>query len=122
MQEKKPATIDEYIAKFPKETQEVLDKIRKTIQQLVPDVEETISYAIPTFKQYGVNLIHFGGFKNHIGFYATPTGHEKFKEELSNYKQGRGSVQFPLNKPIPYDLIERIVNFRVIENKQKFKK
>lgn len=122
MQEKKPATIDEYIAEFPKETQAVLEKIRKTIQQLVPDVEETISYAIPTFKQYGVNLIHFGGFKNHIGFYATPTGHEKFKEELSNYKQGRGSVQFPLNKPIPYDLIERIVNFRVIENKQKFKK
>jgi uncharacterized protein YdhG (YjbR/CyaY superfamily) len=88
----------------------------------VPDVEETISYAIQTFKQNGVYLVYIAGFKNHIGCYATLTGNEDFKGELSNYKQGKGSVQFPLDKPIPYDLIERIVKFRVKENKQKFKK
>ncbi len=114
---KKPTNIDEYIAEFPKETQAILKKIRTIINQLVPDVEETISYAIPTFKLNGVYLVHFAGFKNHIGFYATPAGHEEFKKELSNYKQGKGSVQFPLETPIPYDLIKRIVKFRVKENK-----
>ena len=88
----------------------------------MPDVEEKISYVIPTFKQNGVYLVYIAGFKNNIGCYATLTGNEDFKGEFSNYKQGKGSVQFPLDKPIPYDLIERIVKFRVKENKQKFKK
>jgi uncharacterized protein YdhG (YjbR/CyaY superfamily) len=118
----KPANIDEYIADFPKETRDILEKIRETIKKVVPEAEETISYAIPTFKLNGVYLIHFAGFKNHIGFYATPKGHEEFKEELSTYKQGKGSVQFPLNKPIPYDLIKRIVEFRVKKITQKFTK
>src|SRR5690606_6679557 len=89
-----------------------------TIKKLVPDAEESISYSIPTIKQNDVSLVHFAGFKNHIGFYATPTGHEEFKEELANYKQGKGSVQFPLDHPIPYDLIKKIVKFRVKENTQ----
>lgn len=122
MQAKKPTTIDSYIADFPIETQAILEKIRTTIKKIAPDADETISYGIPTFKQNEANLVHFAGFKNHIGFYATPTGHEKFKKELANYKQGKGSVQFSLNQQIPYDLIERIVKFRVKENKQKIKK
>ena len=109
----KPNNIDEYIAGFPKETQEILQQIRTTIKNSVPEAEETISYAIPTFKLKGVYLVYFAAFKNHIGFYATPTGHAEFKDELSNYKQGKGSVQFPLDKPIPFDLIKRIVEFRV---------
>lgn len=118
----KRCNIDEYIADFPTETQYILEKIRTAIKNLVPDAEETMSYAIPTFKLKGVYLVYFAGYKNHIGFYATPTGHEAFKEELSTYKQGKGSVQFPLNKPIPYDLIIRIVAFRVKESEHKFKK
>lgn len=116
MTDTKPANIDEYIADFPKETQEILQKIRDAIKNLVPEAEETISYAIPTFKLRNVSLVHFAAFKNHIGFYATPTGHVEFKDELSNYKQGKGSVQFPLDKPMPFDLIKRIVEFRVKEN------
>jgi uncharacterized protein YdhG (YjbR/CyaY superfamily) len=114
----KPATIDEYIASFPEEIQIVLEKVRQTIQKAAPDAKETISYGIPTFTLNG-NLVHFAAFKNHIGFYATPTGHEAFAEELSNYKQGKGSVQFPLNKPMPFDLITRIVAFRVKELQAK---
>ncbi|HSN61790.1 MAG TPA: DUF1801 domain-containing protein, partial [Ferruginibacter sp.] len=108
----KPTTIDDYISGFPKETQIVLKKIRMAIKKLVPNAEETISYAIPTFKLNGHYLIYFAAFNNHIGFYATPTGHEKFQEALSKYKQGKGSVQFPLDKPMPYDLIKQIVLFR----------
>jgi uncharacterized protein YdhG (YjbR/CyaY superfamily) len=115
----KPLNIDEYLANFPKETQDILEKIRSTIKKVVPNAEETISYGIPTFKLNGVYLVYFAGYKNHIGFYATPTGHEEFKEALSIYKQGKGSVQFPLDKPIPFDLIERIVKFRVKENQNK---
>lgn len=118
MQANKPTSVDAYIADFPQETQAILERIRKTIKKLVPDAEESISYAIPTIKQNDVSLVHFAGFKNHIGFYATPTGHEEFKEELANYKQGKGSVQFPLDQPIPYDLIKKIVKFRVKENTQ----
>jgi len=113
------STIDDYISSFPKETQMVLEKIRATIKKIIPKAEETISYAIPTFKLNGKSLVHFAGYKNHIGFYATPTGHEEFKEELSKYKQGKGSVQFPLDKPIPYDLIKSIVKFRANETEQK---
>ncbi len=117
----KPTNIDEYIADFPEETQEILEQIRVEIKNLVPKAEETISYAIPTFKLKDVYLVYFAAFKNHIGFYATPTGHEEFKDALSNYKQGKGSVQFPLDKPIPFDLIKRIVEFRVGEIEQKSK-
>ena len=110
-----PKTMDEYIAGFPRDVQEILQKIRVTIQKAAPDAEETIKYRMPTFILNG-NLVYFAAFKSHIGFYPIPTGIEKFKKELSVYKQGRGSVQFPLDKPIPYDLISRIVKFRVKEN------
>jgi uncharacterized protein YdhG (YjbR/CyaY superfamily) len=113
---KKFTNFDEYIGSFPQETQMILEKIRKTIQKIIPKAEETISYGIPTFKLNGVSLVHFAAYKNHIGFYATPNGHKEFKRELSVYKQGKGSVQFPLDKPIPYDLIKRIVKFRTKES------
>ena len=116
-----PKTIDEYIAGFPRDVQEILQKIRMTIRKAAPDAKETIKYRMPTFTLNG-NLVYFAGFKSHIGFYPIPTGVEQFKKELSVYKQGRGSVQFPLDKPIPYDLISRIVKFRVKENLAKAKK
>lgn len=121
MTTEKPTNIDEYIAGFPKETQIILEKMRTTIKKLVPESEETISYGMPAFKLHGKALVYFAGYKHHIGFYATPTGHKEFKKELSIYKQGKGSVQFPLDKPMPYDLIKRIVKFRVAENNQKLK-
>ncbi len=113
-----PKTIDEYIAGFPPDVQEILEKIRLTIRKAAPDAEEAISYQMPTFKLKG-NLVHFAAFKSHIGFYPVPTGIEKFKKELARYEQGKGSVQFPLDQPIPYDLISRIVKFRVKENLAK---
>ena len=113
-----PKTIDEYIAGFPKDVQEILEQIRMTIREAAPDAEEKISYQMPTFTLKG-NLVYFAAFKNHIGFYPIPSGIEEFKEELSAYEQGKGSVQFPLDKPIPYDLISRIVKFRVKENLAK---
>ncbi len=116
MKTTKPTSIDEYIAGFPEDTRKVLEQIRATIKKAAPEAEETISYAIPTFTLSGKNLVHFAAFKNHIGFYATPTGHEAFKEELSVYKQGKGSVQFSLDKPMPLDLITRIVKFRINSN------
>jgi uncharacterized protein YdhG (YjbR/CyaY superfamily) len=109
----KPKTIEEYMAGFPNETQLILEQIRATIRETAPDAGEKISYGIPTFTWKGTNLVHFAAFKNHVGFYATPTGHEAFKEELSRYKQGKGSVQFPLDEPMPLDLITRIVKFRM---------
>jgi len=111
-------TIDDYIAGFPVEVQEILKKIRSTIQNAAPDAEETINYGIPTFTLKG-NLVHFAGFKKHIGFYPTPTGIEKFEKELSVYEGAKGSVQFPLDKPIPYALISKIVKFRVKENLER---
>jgi uncharacterized protein YdhG (YjbR/CyaY superfamily) len=113
-----PKTIDEYIAGFPQDVQEILQKIRMTIRNAAPDAQEAISYQMPTFKLKG-NLVHFAAFRNHIGFYPTPTGIEAFKDELSVYEGGKGSVQFPLDKPIPYDLIGRIVQFRVQKQKRK---
>jgi uncharacterized protein YdhG (YjbR/CyaY superfamily)/ribosomal protein S18 acetylase RimI-like enzyme len=112
--------IDEYIAGFPKDVQEILAKIRETVRKAAPDAEEAIKYQIPTFILKG-NLVHFAAFEKHIGFYPTPTGIEKFKEELSAYKSAKGSVQFPLDKPIPFDLISRIVKFRVKESLEKTK-
>jgi len=108
--------IDEYIAGFPKEIQELLEQIRETIRKVVPKGEEAIKYAIPTFVLNGKNLVHFAAFKNHIGFYPTPTGIESFKKELSKYKQGKGSVQFPLDEPMPLALITKIVKFNMVRN------
>jgi uncharacterized protein YdhG (YjbR/CyaY superfamily) len=110
-----PKTIDEYIAGFPHDVQEILEKIRITIRKAAPDAKETINYQIPTFTLNG-NLVHFAAFKKHIGFYPTPTGIEKFKRELAVYEGAKGSVKFPLDKPIPFALISRIVKFRVKEN------
>ena len=108
-------TIDEYIGIFPKDVQSILEKIRLTIQEEVPGAVEAISYQIPTFKLNDKALVHFAAFKNHIGFYPTPSGIEAFKKELSQYKGAKGSVQFPLDQPMPLDLITRIVKFRVKE-------
>ena len=116
----KPMTIDAYIAGCPPGVQEVLNKIRTTIKKAAPGAEETINYQIPTFTLHG-NLVHFAAFKNHIGFYPAPSGMTAFAKELSAYKGAKGSVQFPLDQPIPYDLIARIVRFRVEENLQKQK-
>ena len=115
----KPENIDQYIFAFPDEVQQILQTVRSTIRQAAPEAQETISYAIPTFTLNKRNLVHFAGFKNHIGFYPAPTGSEAFKEELSAYKTGKGSVQFPLNKPMPLELITRIVKFRVKETLEK---
>lgn len=109
-------TVDEYIAGFPPETQHVLQEMRELIAAHAPGAMETISYRIPTFDLNGRHLVHFAGYPRHIGFYPIPTGMEAFKAELSKYKTGKGSVQFPLGQPLPRDLIRRIVEFRVAEN------
>lgn len=113
--QKAPKNIDEYIAGFPPEVQEILQKIRLTIRKAAPKAEEAIKYAIPTFTLNG-NLVFFAAYKKHIGLYPAPRGNEAFKEELSAYGGGKGTVQFPLDKPIPYALIRKIVKFRVKEN------
>jgi uncharacterized protein YdhG (YjbR/CyaY superfamily) len=110
--------MDEYISSFPENVQVILDKLRKVIRESAPEAEEAISYGMPTFKLNG-NLVHFAAYKNHIGFYPTPSGIIAFKEELSSYKQAKGSVQFPIDQPIPFDIVKRIVEFRVKENKAK---
>ena len=115
-------TIDEYIKTFPEDIQGILEKMRQTIKKAAPKAVEAISYQMPTFKLNGKNLVHFAAFKNHIGFYPTPSGMESFQKELSPYKYAEGSVQFPLDKPIPYELVEKIVNFRVEESLAKKKK
>lgn len=114
----KPENIDKYIATFPQATQDALQLVRKTIQENAPKATEKISYAMPTFYLEG-NLIHFAGYDNHIGLYALPSGNAAFREELKAYKTGKGSIQFPLNKPMPVDLIRRITQFRVKENEEK---
>ncbi len=111
-------SIDEYIADFSKEVQHILQKIRAIVKEAAPDAEEAIKYQIPTFVLSG-NLVHFAAFEKHIGLYPTPSGIEQFKDELSSYKSAKGSVQFPLGSPIPYGLIEKIVKFRVKENRLK---
>ena len=116
-----PSNIDEYIANFPEDIQAILQKIRKIVHESAPDAQEKISYQMPTFALNG-NLVHFAAFKNHIGFYPTPSGTEKFKKEIARYKAAKGSIQFPLGEPIPYDLISKIVKFRVKENLAKAKK
>jgi uncharacterized protein YdhG (YjbR/CyaY superfamily) len=121
--DKPPAasSIDEYIAAFTPETQAKLEEIRALIRSTAPEATETISYAIPTFDLKGKHLVHFAGFAKHVGFYPIPTGMEAFKAELSAYKTGKGSVQFPLSEPLPTDLIQRIVEFRVGEVERKTK-
>lgn len=111
--------IDEYIENFPPETQKLLSEIREIIQNAAPEAVETISYQMPAYKANGKPLVYFAAFKNHIGFYAMPTGHAEFADELSKYKQGKGSVQFPLDEPLPIGLIEKIVKFRVENNRSK---
>ena len=110
-----PKNIDEYIAGFPPDIQAKLEKIRATIRKAAPDAEEAIKYMMPTFVLKG-NLVHFAAFKNHIGFYPAPKGIEAFKDELSVYEGARGTVRFPLDKPIPFALISKIVKFRVKDN------
>ena len=116
-----PKDIDEYIAGFPGDVQKILEKIRRTIRKAAPDAEETISYQIPTFTLKGRYLVYFAAYKKHIGLYPAPRGSEKFKQELSAYEGGKGTVRFPLDKPIPFDLISRIVMFRVKKNLEEQK-
>lgn len=108
-------SIDEYIAGSSPEVRELLEEVRAVIRAAAPDATETISYAIPTFDLNGKHLVHFAGFSKHIGFYPVPSGIEAFKDELAPYKSGKGSAQFPLGRPLPTDLIRRIVEFRVGE-------
>lgn len=113
-------TIDQYIADFPPDLQDILTKIRKVIKEAAPDAKEKISYQMPAFELNG-NLVYYCAFKKHIGFYPTPSGIGAFREELSGYKGAKGSVQFPLKKPIPYYLIRRITEYRAEENRKKGK-
>ena len=111
-------SIDEYIATFPEEIQKILEELRAAIKAAAPEAEEKISYQIPTFALKG-NLVHFAAWKNHIGFYPTSSGTREFKKELTIYESAKGSVKFPIDKPLPLDLISKIVKFRVAENLKK---
>jgi uncharacterized protein YdhG (YjbR/CyaY superfamily) len=117
-QEESPSSIDEYISGFPPDVQHILEQIRSAIKAIAPDAEETIKYRIPTFVLHE-NLVHFAAFKNHVGFYPTPSGIAKFEAELSAYKGAKGSVQFPIDEPIPLNLIKKIVSFRAQEAQAK---
>ena len=116
-----PKDIDEYIAGFPDDVQAILQKIRMTIRDVAPGAEETISYGMPTFTLKGKYLVYFAAYKKHIGFYPAPVGNPEFKEELAAYESGKGTARFPLDRPVPYDLISRIVKFRVKENLERAK-
>ncbi len=119
MKTEKANSVHEYLESFANDIQIKLNQIREVIKQAAPNAEESISYGIPAYKLNKKPLIYFAGYKNHIGFYATPAGNNKFKSELSKYKQGKGSVQFPLNEEIPLDLIFQIIKFKVEDNTQK---
>ena len=121
MKPEQAKNIDDYIAAYPADVQQLLQTMRDTIHKAAPDATEAITYGIPTFKLNG-NLVHFGGYKNHIGFYPAPMGIEAFKEETAQYEAGKGTLQFPIDKPLPLDLISRIVKFRVEKNLTKMKK
>jgi uncharacterized protein YdhG (YjbR/CyaY superfamily) len=114
--DKKATTVSEYIKSFPKSTQVILNQLRTVIKETAPQAEELIGYGMPAYKLNKKPLVYFAGYANHIGFYATPNGHAKFAKELSIYKQGKGSVQFPIDEPMPLGLIKKIVAFRVKEN------
>ncbi|MCW7465571.1 hypothetical protein EHQ75_00125 [Leptospira levettii] len=121
MKSNKPENIDEYIHSFPKDIQILLNHVREIIREEAPNAKEAIKYAIPTFIQNG-NLVHFAAYKNHIGFYALPSGNIKFQKEISKFKSGKGSIQFPITEPMPDELIRKIVRFRIKENETKEKK
>ncbi len=114
--------VDEYIKSFPEAVQKLLVQMRSAIRKAAPDAEEGFGYGMPAYKLKGKPLVYFAGFSRHIGFYATPTGHAEFAAELSEYKQGKGSVQFPIDEPLPLELITKITKFRVAENIAKSKK
>lgn len=116
----KPSSIDEFISNYPSDIQLLLEKIRLTIQEAAPGVQEKINYGIPTFVLNG-NLVHFAPYKNHIGFYPSPSGIQAFQKELSHYKSSKGAIQFPIDNPLPLKLISKIVKFRVKENESKIK-
>lgn len=116
MAAKKPASMDEYITGFPIQTQTVLEQVRAIIKNTAPDAEETISYAIPTFTINKKYLVYFAGYKNHVSLYPAPTGNAAFEKEMMLYRSGKGTVQFPLDKPLPVDLIKKIVKYRIKEN------
>src|SRR5262245_34011513 len=113
MNKNKPRDIDEYIADFPRDVQRILQQIRETVQKAAPKAEEKISYAMPAFTLNGKNLVYFAAYEHHIGFYAAPTAHEAFQKDFAKYKTGKGSVQFPLDKPMPLGLITKVVKFKV---------
>lgn len=119
MGESKP-NVETYIASFPENTRSILEKLRALILEEVPEAEESIAYQMPAYKYLGHPLVYFAGFTKHVGLYALPSGHTRFAKELSGYKQGKGSVQFPLAEHMPYDLIRDIVRFRAKENEEKF--
>ncbi len=114
-------TIDEYIGTFPKDVQVILEKIRSTIRKLAPKATEAINYQIPTFKLNGKYLIYFAGFKKHVSLYPAPRDAAEFKNEMSKYKGGKGTVQFPIDKPLPLTLITKIVKYKIKENEIKQK-
>ena len=116
--QKRSLEVDAYIAGFPDEVQAILEKVRSVIHEAAPEAQEAMKYGIPTFVLNG-NLVHFGGYARHIGFYPTPPGIEHFKAELAEYELSKGTVKFSLERPIPYDLIRRVVEFRVAENVEK---
>jgi uncharacterized protein YdhG (YjbR/CyaY superfamily) len=117
---RKPTNIDEYIALFPESTQVLLEQVRSAIKKMAPEAEEVISYAMPAFKLEGI-LVYFAAYKEHIGFYPTGSGIALFQDEISSYTSSKGAVQFPLDKPMPLDLISKIVKYRVNENIEKAK-
>ena len=122
MKPKNITNIEEYIGLFPKNTQKKLLRLYSFIKEIVPTIEETISYGMPAFKLHGKPLVYFAGYNNHIGFYALPSGNKAFQKELSNYKTGKGSIQFPIDEELPWQLIEQIVKYRIKEveiNKKK---
>src|ERR1043165_8627725 len=118
----KANSVEDYIVSFPASTQKLLKQVRKAIKAAAPKAEEAISYGMPGYKLNGKPLVYFAGYEHHIGFYATPTGHKKFEKQLSKYKQGKGSVQFPIDEPMPLKLITEITRFRVAENTAKYGK
>jgi len=115
-----PNSIDDHISAFPPETQHLLQQVRDTIKAVAPEATETISYGIPTFQFHG-NLVHFAGYAHHIGFYPGASSIREFTKDLSGYKTSKGTIQFPLDKPIPFDLVRRITEFRLAENLEKAK-
>lgn len=112
-------SIEDYIGTFPETVQNIMEQLRTTIKDAVPEADEKISYNMPTFTLHGTYLVYFAGWKNHIAFYGAPRGNPEFKEDLSAYESGAGTLQFPYDQPMPFDLITKIVKFRAAENRKK---